>query len=284
MLGKLGLSFIRHSAVTNLSCVRYFSTPVDKLIELTTNESTGISTLSLERPPVNSLNLELLQQISGTFDHLEKSKCRGLILTSSNPSIFSAGLDILEMYKPDPNRCKAFWSTLQDVWLKLYGSSFPTVALINGHSPAGGCLLAVSCEYRIMLGSKYTIGLNETKLGIIAPKWFEDSMRNVIGQRQTELALTTGKLFSSEEALKVGLVDEVVSSKEEAIARAEAFLGQFKGIPALARKLTKLSVREATIGWLVKNKDADLKRFLEFSNQPQVQKSLELYLQSLKKK
>lgn len=49
----------------------------------------------------------------------------------SSPTVFSAGLDILEMYKPDAERVRAFWTTLQDVWLKLYGSAFPTAAAIN---------------------------------------------------------------------------------------------------------------------------------------------------------
>lgn len=76
----------------------------------------------------------------------------------------------MEMYKPDVARAKQFWSTLQDVWLKLYGSSFPTAVAINGHSPAGGCLLSLCTEYRVMC-KNFTIGLNETRLGIVAPTW-----------------------------------------------------------------------------------------------------------------
>lgn len=78
----------------------------------------------------------------------------------------------MEMYKPDPEKVKLFWSTLQEVWLQLYGSAYPTAAAIHGHSPAGGCLMALSCEYRVMC-PKLTIGLNETRLGIMAPEWFQ---------------------------------------------------------------------------------------------------------------
>lgn len=59
---------------------------------------------------------------------------------------------------------------------------------------------------------------------------FQDSMRNVIGQRQTELALTTGKMFMTDEALKVGLVDELATDKADAISKAEKFISTFKGI------------------------------------------------------
>lgn len=91
--------------------------------------------------------------------------------------------------------------------------------------------------------NNFTIGLNETQLGIVAPGWFIASMRNTIGLRQTELALTTGKLFKTEEALKVGLIDEIASSKEEGLQKAEGFLQKFARIPPIARSMTKRALR-----------------------------------------
>ncbi|KAG8236577.1 hypothetical protein J437_LFUL015763 [Ladona fulva] len=263
---------------------RQYSSASDKFVDVQLNDDTGVATVTMQRPPVNGLNLELLQQLSSALDKLEGSKCNGMILTSSSPTVFSAGLDITEMYKPKPDRVKAFWSTLQDTWLKLYGSSFPTAAAINGHSPAGGCLLALSCEYRVMVGPKFTIGLNETQLGIVAPKWFQDSMRGVIAPRQAEMALTLGRMFSTAEAKEIGLVDEVVADKAQAITKAEEFLDKFSSVPHAARKLTKLSFRREPLEWLQKNKEADLNMFLNFVNQPKVQMGLELYMASLKNK
>ncbi|XP_046403529.1 enoyl-CoA delta isomerase 1, mitochondrial-like [Ischnura elegans] len=263
---------------------RAYSSAGDKLVDLQVNDDTGVATVTMQRPPVNGLNLDLLQQLSSTLDQLEKSKCAGMILTSSSPTVFSAGLDITEMYKPKPDRVKAFWTTLQDTWLKLYGSSFPTVAAINGHSPAGGCLLALSCEYRVMVGPKFTIGLNETQLGIVAPKWFQDSMRGVISLRQAEMALTLGRMFSTAEAKEIGLIDEIAKDKADAIAKAEEFLDKCSNIPAEARKLTKLSFRQEPLEWLQKNKEYDLNIFLKFVNLPKVQMGLEMYMASLKNK
>jgi len=263
--------------------IRHFSSAAS-LVKVEVDSKTGVATVGMQKPPVNSLNLELLQSLCQTFDELEKNKCRGMILTSEMPTVFSAGLDILEMYKPQQERLRQFWTALQDTWLRLYGASFPTAAAINGHSPAGGCLLALSCEYRVLVGPKNTIGLNETKLGIIAPRWFMDSMRNVIGERQAELALTTGRMFSAEEALRAGLVDELAADKADAITKAQAFISQFAQIPPMARAMTKAGFRQDTLNWLKKNQELDLKIFLDFCNQPKVQQGLELYMQSLKKK
>lgn len=104
---------------------------------------------------------------------------------------------------------------------------------LKGHSPAGGCLLAISCDYRVMVGGKFRIGLNETQLGIVAPYWFRDSMINTVGVRQTEMALQLGTLFSSEEALKIGLIDVEAPDQATANALAESKMKEFLKIPGM---------------------------------------------------
>lgn len=254
-----------------------------KLVNVDVDTTTGIATVTMQRPPVNGLNYDLLKDLSETLSTLEDNRTRGMILTSSSPTVFSAGLDIMEMYKPDKDRVRAFWGALQDTWLRLYGSSFPTVAAINGHSPAGGCLLAMSCEYRVMVPN-FTIGLNETQLGIVAPGWFIASMHNTIGKRQTELALTKGQLFSTDEALKLGLIDEVATDKNDAIGKAKKFFEGFAKVHPLARQLTKMSLRKNDLSALMDHRDEDMEQFLFFVNQPKVQQGLEKYIEALKKK
>lgn len=277
------LRSVLRASTTRLAGSRFCSSASDKLVLTEVDDKTGYATVTLNRPPVNSLNLELLKAISETLDDLQNNKSRGMILTSSSKSVFSAGLDIMEMYKPKVERMKEFWSTLQDVWFKLYGSPFPTVAAINGHSPAGGCLLSLCCEYRVMC-QNYTIGLNETKLGIVAPKWFMASMRNTISRRDAELALTLGTLFTTDEALKVGLIDEIATSKEDAIAKATAFLDKFKKISPQARSMTKQALRSKDIMELEDNRTQDIDLFCYAVTQPKVQKGLEMYLEALKAK
>lgn len=265
-------------SVTRLSVAgaRSYCNASDKLVLTEVNDKTGYATVTLNRPPVNSLNLELLTAISAALDDLLNNKSRGMILTSSSKSVFSAGLDIMEMYKPKQERMKEFWTTLQDVWFKLYGSPFPTVAAINGHSPAGGCLLAMCCEYRIMLPN-FSIGLNETQLGIVAPTWFQATMRNTLSRRDAELALTLGTLFNTEEALKVGMIDEIAANKEEAIAKATGFLDRFKKISPQARSMTKQALRSKDIMELEDNRSQDVDLFCFAVSQPKVQKGLEIY-------
>ncbi|CAH0729934.1 unnamed protein product, partial [Brenthis ino] len=253
------------------------------LVDLTVDND-GVSIMTLQRAPVNSLNLELLKEMNQKLDEVGKNKSKGLIITSSSPSVFSAGLDIMEMYKPDLKRAEEFWRSLQDMFVKLFGSNFVTAAAINGHAPAGGCLISISTEYRVMVGGKFAIGLNETALGIVAPNWFMDAYCHTIPVRQAELALTTAKMFTVDEALKVGLIDEVASDKADAITKCKGFIKKFDKIPPLARSITKQKIRETTLKNFMERKEKDLQEFLGFVKTPQVQQSLEIYIQSLKKK
>lgn len=154
---------------------------------------------------------------------------------------------------------------------------------IQGHSPAGGCLLALCCEYRVMCPN-LTIGLNETRLGIVAPKWFQDSMCNVIPVREAEKALTLGTMFSTSEALKIGLIDEEASDKQDALKRCEQFLLQFGKVSPDARAMTKKVFRGKALSDLEDNRESDLQLFVATANLPKVQKGLGLYLESLKAK
>ncbi|KAH8249721.1 hypothetical protein KR032_011720 [Drosophila birchii] len=254
-----------------------------KLTSVEVNDKTGIATLTLNRPPVNSQNVQLLVDLQKSIGEIESNKSRGLILTSACPNVFSAGLDILEMYNTDEERLRNIWFELQNAWIALYGSSLPTAAAINGHAPAGGCLLATACEYRVML-PKRLIGLNETQLGIIAPKWLMSGFLNVLPQRVAERALTQGRLFTTEEALAEGLVDEIANTKEEAIEKCAAFIGSFAKVNPLARSLTKLQFRAENIKEFEEIRKKDVDDFVALASRPEIQKVMGTYLENLKKK
>jgi len=253
-------------------------------LNLTVDNAEGIAVVEMKRKPVNSLNLELLTELTMALEKLENDRqIKGLVLTSAQPKIFSAGLDIMEMYNPKPERLREIWRALQNFWMRLYVSPLATVAAINGHSPAGGCLMAMSCDQRVMASGHYAIGLNETLLGIVAPFWFIETMKNVIGHRESERALQLGRLYSADEALKVGLVDEVVS-ESTIVQHAKEELVRWLQVPGHARQLTKLALRKPTVDRLVARQDDDIETFVSFVTKDSIQKSLAKYLEALKRK
>nr|XP_019963211.1 PREDICTED: enoyl-CoA delta isomerase 1, mitochondrial [Paralichthys olivaceus] len=241
--------------------------------------------MQMQSPPVNSLSLDFLTELCISVEKLEMDKsCRGLIITSSQPKVFSAGLDIMEMYGKSPERCGEFWKAVQEMWLKIYSSNMVTIAAINGSSPAGGCLMSMTCDYRIMADNpRYSIGLNETQLGIVAPFWFKDTMVNTVGHRTTEMALELGLLYSPSEALKIGLVDQLVP-EDQVLTTATQTMTKWLAIPDHARQISKSMMRKPTIDKLTSNREADIKNFVSFITKDSIQKSLHMYLEMLKKR
>ncbi|KAJ7306042.1 hypothetical protein JRQ81_010408 [Phrynocephalus forsythii] len=253
------------------------------LVEL--DEHTGVAVMQMKSPPVNSLSLDFLTEFSISLEKLENNKsCRGVILTSAVPRIFSAGLDITEMAGKSEEHYAEFWRAVQEMWLNLYSSSMVTIAVVNGSSPAGGCLMATSCDYRIMAENpKYSIGLNETQLGIVAPFWFKDTMLNTVGHRCTERSIQLGLLYPAHEALKIGLVDELVP-EEKIQTMAMETMAQWLAIPDHARQLSKSSLRKPTVDRLLAHREADIQNFVSFISKDSIQKSLHGYMERLKQR
>ena len=207
--------------------------------------------------------------------------------------IFSAGLDLTEMYNPDLDRLKAFWKSFQNLYFSLYGSRLATIAAIQGHAPAAGCMLCLSCDYRIMAASPggdgadpkkaATIGLNESKFGIVAPPWLAQQMVDTVGRRQAELSLSLGTLYTAEQALEIGLVDAVVP-KDAVQSKAVEEAAQWAAMVPQARVASKQLIRKQRIDALRSKQQEDIDYFVDFITQEKVQKNLGTYLEMLLKK
>lgn len=270
---------------TKLACRTFSSTSNDDFVLTTLDEGIGMATLQLNRPPVNSLSLEMLQAISTSLKSIESNpEIQSLVISSCNPKVFSAGLDITELYTPNVNRLRKFWYAFQQVYLDLYGSRLACIAAIEGHAPAAGCMLALCCDYRIMTdNSRVKIGLNETELGIAAPPWLGKMLVDTIGTRQAELSLGLGLLYSWQQALKMGLVDEVVST-EDVVERAKDEAVKWAGIPPQARVASKLLTRRAPMDHLRATRQQDTDDFVSFVTLESTQQTLGAYLERLKSK
>lgn len=244
---------------------------------------TDSHTLILESLFVSFLSIRC-QAISDGIQQAEQSRAQGLVLSSSMRGIFSAGLDLTEMYQPDQDRLVEFWVSFQQVFLDLYGSSLATVAAIEGHSPAGGCLLAMACDYRIMANhEKIGIGLNEAQFGIVAPPWMAELMQLTVGQRVAESALQLGTLYNPQQALRIGLIDEVAEAADVQTRAAEE-AQKWSRMPPVARATSKQLLRKPLLDKLNATRQMDTELFLSFTNKDSVQQHLGKYLASLKGK
>ncbi|XP_075939175.1 enoyl-CoA delta isomerase 1, mitochondrial-like [Anarhichas minor] len=110
-----------------------------------------------------------------------------------------------------------------------------------------------------------------------------DTMKNTLGHRTTEVALQLGLLYNPSEALKIGLVDQLVP-EDQILTTAKQAMTKWLAIPDHARAITKSMMRKPTIDKLTSNRDADIKHFVNFITKDSIQKSLGMYMEMLKKR
>ena len=143
----------------------------------------------------------------------------------------------------------------------LVSSPVPTACAIGGHAPAGGCVLALCCEWRVMAEGKFKIGLNEVAVGVRVPEPIWAAARHVLGTRQAQRLCTSAVLIETGEALRIGLVDELAPSAE-VVERALAWArGQLALPPETLRRTRELCRKDLVAAFELD--EADLERFLD---------------------
>jgi enoyl-CoA hydratase/carnithine racemase len=134
------------------------------------------------------------------------------------------------------------WQDLFGVMRDLATSPLPTVAALTGHSPAGGTVLAVFCDHRVMADGAYVVGLNEVQVGLPVPEVLMRGLTHVVGARQAERLAVGGLLVHPAEALRCGLVDEL-RPLDEVVPRAITWARELLARPRVAMSLTRQRAR-----------------------------------------
>ena len=200
--------------------------------------------LQLNRPKVNAINHQMVQELQATFEQLAADDTvQGVILTGT-PHFFSAGLHVIELYGYDEAKMRAFMIDFGALHVQMARFPKPLICAINGHSPAGGTVFAITADHRIMVdGDKYSIGLNEVAVSVQISHNLAFGYAFWLGNRNAHQFIMDGKLLSPTEALASGLVDELVTA-EELLPRAEAKMQQYlQANPDIMRN-TKIRVRK----------------------------------------
>ena len=172
----------------------------------------------LNRPPVNALNLEFVKEITRSIK--DAAHDSSAVVISGKEGLFSAGLDVVDLLQLDRDGMTDFWTAFFDLLETIACSPIPVAAAITGHSPAGGAVVCLFCDYRVMSRGKYLIGLNETRVGLIIPPVLQNAMARLVGPRLAEKMLVTGAMIDPEKACSTGLVDSLETGYEATIDHA----------------------------------------------------------------
>jgi enoyl-CoA hydratase/carnithine racemase len=213
---------------------------------LETHRHGAIVELRLARPPVNALDPQLVHQLRTAIESAPALGARGVVL-SGKSGMFSAGLDVPVLLQLNRKELIAFFSDFFGLCGAIASSEVPVVAAITGHSPAGGAVLGIFCDYRVMARSTdaakpFRIGLNEVQVGLSVPVPIQAGLQRLIGAYRAERLMVAGAMLDSGQALAIGMVDELAET-ERVVPRALEWLRDLMKLPPLAMLGTRQIAR-----------------------------------------
>ena len=198
-----------------------------------------IQLLQLARGKGNALNLTLLRELLAAL--ADSREAAALVLTGEE-RFFCTGLDLVELPQLDRPAMSELLECLEDAFVALFGFPRPVVAALNGHAVAGGCVLALCSDQRVMARGAFKIGLNELAHGIGLPASVQEIARAQTSPGWLAEVALGAALYDPETALRRGLVHEL-AEPEQVLARALALAGAWAAHPAEPFAATKNELR-----------------------------------------
>jgi enoyl-CoA hydratase len=200
----------------------------------------GVLTLRLAHGKVSALDVELLDALTCEIDGVPED-VRAVVLTGTG-SIFSAGVDLFRITKGGADYVRQFVPLLSRFLRTLFNFPRPAVAAVNGHAIAGGCVIALAADVRLMADGDGRIGLPELLVGVPFPTVALEVVRFAIPREKLQSLIYTGRTLTALEALEAGLIDEVVPPNALP-SRAQELARELALIPPPVYRLTKQSLR-----------------------------------------
>jgi enoyl-CoA hydratase len=211
------------------------------MIERTTDD--GIVTLRLTHGKASALDIELLEATALAIAEVGASDARAIILTGTG-SIFSAGVDLFRLIDGGRAYAERFVPALSQMLLDLFAFPKPLVVAVNGHAIAGGCIFTLCGDYRLMAAGTARIGIPELLVGVPFPAAVLEVIRFALPPQHVQMLMYTARGVPPDEALHLGIIDEVTDSLE---ARANEVARHLASLPAGAFALAKRQLRDAAI-------------------------------------
>jgi len=213
-------------------------TPQFKRIKMSRRDRTAVLTLASDK--VNALDREVLQEVSHFVAFCEQDPGVGALVITGEGSVFSAGLNVNVLLGNERSYTDGLLADLSAALLSLFRCPKPTVAAINGSAIAGGCLLASTCDKRLM-AEEARIGVTELRVGVSFPIVAIEILRHACGARAEQLIFDAG-LLDADTAHQCGLVHQRVPRTElqsEAMVAAEQLASLDPDAYALAKASTR---------------------------------------------
>jgi len=206
---------------------------------LVVEQQDGVRVVRMQFGRANAMNREMLDALAST---LTEGEPRPTVLTGEG-KIFCAGLDLVTLHELGEAELEEFLTRFSRTMIQVLTTPYPLVAAVNGHAVAGGCVLALACDYRVGVEGEYKIGMNELSHGLPLPAVANEIPRGALTPQTFRTVVMSGVLMEPETARQVGILDMMTDDAETCVAQAcalarqqgkslEAFAGVKAGVVA----------------------------------------------------
>jgi len=220
-----------------------------------------IREIKLARPPANALSADLVELITQSL--IEAGEQAGAVVVSGLPGMFSAGLDVPQLIQFDREEMSRFWQIFLKMLKTIAYMPVPTAFAMTGHAPAGGIVMALFGDYRIMPGGGFKTGLNEVQVGLVVSPPIHRALVRAVGPHTAERILVAGEMMASEKASDIGLIDELVADPESAVTRAIEWCEQHLALPQPAMLATREMARADLHGFFDEKSELGVDAFVD---------------------
>lgn len=238
----------------------------------------AVAVLTIDNPPANSIGVDVLAAMSARLDDVEKDKSlRAIVVIGQGDNFFSAGADVKMLTSEGGEKQLRILNSAVDLFDRLEAFGKPIVAAVNGFCLGGGNELALSCDLRIA-SEKSRFGQPEINLGL-TPGWggTQRLLRAVAPAHARELLLT-GRMASAQEALSMGLVNEVVAH-DQVLVRAKEVASELAAKAPLAIAEIKRRLADGAGDTLVASVREDMRGFAKLLTSKDGKEGLAAFLE-----
>lgn len=200
----------------------------------------GVGTIRLERPPVNALNRQLQVELRAAAEEATDREDIRSVIVYGGPKSFAGGADIKEMAELSYVEMAAKAHQISASLAAVAGIPKPSVAAISGYALGGGLEVALSCDRRVV-GDNAKLGQPEILLGIIPGGGGTQRLARLVGPSRAKDLIYTGRVVTANEALLIGLVDEIVAT-DDVYDAAHSWAKQFVNGPSRALAAAKAAI------------------------------------------
>ena len=246
------------------------------MIEVTNDGPIAI--VVLKHGKVNAMDLELLESLTETLNELAASNSVGAVVLTGTGTVFSAGVDLKRLIAETPGYLERFFPAIRKLFFEAFTFPKPLVGAINGHALAGGCVLACSCDYRV-LNRESKIGMPELRVGLPLPPEGIEILRFVAATQHMQRIVTSGKTFVGESAIAAGLGDESVPA-DVVLARSMEIANELLSVPANVFHLSKRQIRQPVIDLIRANESHFINEIDPLWRDPKILASVAAYVKS----